>query len=102
MVTGGDMPDLVAEVAESLLAALDATGMEAAVLEHAGQPQPLPMAIRRDPARAAAARLIQTGQRRLRALTDALATAVIAEATWRKLDPDGRTIHDIDTPADLL
>lgn len=101
LVTGGDMPDLVAEVAEALLAALDATGMEAAILEHAGQAGPLPMAIRRDPARAVAARLIETGQRRLRALTEGLATTVIAEATWRALDPDGRTIHDIDTPADL-
>ena len=101
LVTGGDMPELMSQVAEALLAGLDATGKEAAVLFHAGQVRPLPMAIRRNPAVAAAARLIEAGERRLRALTDALATTVIAEATWRALDPDGRTMRDIDTPDDL-
>ncbi len=30
-----------------------------------------------------------------------LVSDVIPEATWRLLDPDGRTLRDIDTPADL-
>ena len=60
-----------------------------------------PLVLRRDPALAAAERLFAGGERRLRALTETLSTHVIAEATWRTLDPDARTLRDIDTPADL-
>lgn len=101
LVTGGDMPGLVGGVGEALLAALDAPDVQAAVLEHRGRAQPLPMAIRRDPALTAVADLIETGERRLRALVTALAATVIHETNWRVLDPDGTTIRDIDTPADL-
>jgi molybdopterin-guanine dinucleotide biosynthesis protein A len=100
-VVGGDMPTLVGAVVESMLAALDDPGVEAAVLEHEGQPRPLPMAVRREPALAAADVLLADGERRLRALVEALATTVIPETTWRALDPYGMTVRDIDTPADL-
>ena len=46
-------------------------------------------------------RLIHDGERRLRALTGTLTTRVIPESTWRTLDPNGLTLRDIDTPADL-
>ena len=59
------------------------------------------MAIRRVTGLAAAERLVEGGERRLRNLSEALATRVIAEPTWRLLDPDGLTIRDVDTPADL-
>jgi len=101
LVTAGDMPHLVAEVVERLLAGVDEDGREAAVLDHAGRARPLPLVVRRDPARAAATRLIGAGERRLGALLDVLPTAVIAELTWRPLDPDGRSLRDIDTPDDL-
>ena len=39
---------------------------------------------------AAAGRAPRSGERRLRALIEALATPVIAETAWRALDPDGR------------
>ena len=38
---------------------------------------------------------------RLRALPQALRTAVIDEATWHALDPQRRTLWDVDEPADL-
>ena len=100
-VVGGDMPTLVGAVVESMLAALDAPGVEAVVLEHDGRARPLPLALRRDPALDAADRLLADGERRLRALSEALATTVIPEPTWRALDPYGMTVRDIDTPADL-
>jgi len=34
-------------------------------------------------------------------LLDALRVAAIDEPTWRALDPDGVTLHDIDRPEDL-
>ena len=41
------------------------------------------------------------GARRLRAVTEALDSRVIKSKAWRALDPDGRTLADIDEPADL-
>ena len=101
LVVGGDMPTLVGAVIDSMLAALDAPGVEAVVLEHEGRARPLPIAMRRDPALAAANVLLADGERRLRALIETLETSVIPEATWRGLDPYGMTVRDIDTPADL-
>ena len=101
LITAGDMPDLVPDVVQALLAALESTGGQAAILDRDGRPRPLPMAVLREPALAAAARLIAAGERRLGAITEALQTTVIPEATWRALDPDGKTMRDIDTPADL-
>ena len=101
LVVGGDMPTLVGAVIDSMLAALDESGVEAVVLEHQGRARPLPIALRRDPASAATDRLVAGGERRLRALIETLETTVIPEATWRALDPYGMTVRDIDTPADL-
>lgn len=101
LVVGGDMPDLLLEVVEMLLGELDEAGVEAVVLEHDGRARPLPMVVRRDAALAAATRLMAAGERRLGALPEALPATVVAEAAWRALDPDGRTVRDIDTPADL-
>ncbi len=99
VIVGGDMPDLDVGVLASMIAALD--GFDAVVLEHDGRPWPLPMVVRCEPARVAADMLLTGGERRLRALTEALSTRVIPEATWRSLDPDGSTLRDIDTEADL-
>lgn len=101
LVTGGDMPELVGGVLEALSSPFDRPGTEAAVLEQAGRARPLPMVLRREPGMAAAARLTANGERRLRALVDALTTIVIAEEAWRAFDPDGRSIRDVDTEADL-
>jgi len=38
---------------------------------------------------------------RLGALIEVLDVAVIPENEWRKLDPEGRTLRDVDVPADL-
>lgn len=102
VVVGGDMPSLVRTVIERLVDGLDANaGVEVAVLEHDGRVRPLPMALRREAALERADRLIATGERRLRALAEGPAVRVIPEPAWRALDPDGLTVRDIDTPADL-
>jgi molybdenum cofactor guanylyltransferase len=101
LVVGGDMPTLVGAVIESMLVAVDASGVDACVLAHEGRPRPLPVALRREPALAVADRLLADGERRLRALTEALNAVVLQEETWRALDPYGMTVRDIDTPADL-
>ncbi len=101
VVVGGDMPTIVASVIEALLTELDDPEIDAAILQHEGRARPLPMAVRRTAGLAAAERLVRGGERRLRALGEALTTRVIAEPAWRLLDPDGLTIRDVDTPADL-
>ena len=101
LVVGGDMPSLMASVLDAMVSALDAPDGDAVLLEHDGRPRPLPMVVRRAAALDAAAPLVGSGVRRLGALTDGLATWIIAEPTWRALDPDARTLRDIDTPDDL-
>ncbi len=59
------------------------------------------MVVRRDVARAAAERLIEAGERRLGAVTEELARTVIAEPVWRMVDPEGRSLRDIDTTGGL-
>ncbi|MEA2613105.1 MAG: hypothetical protein QOI52_1064, partial [Chloroflexota bacterium] len=41
------------------------------------------------------------GERRLGTLLEVLAVRVVPSSEWRVDDPDGRTLRDIDTPADL-
>jgi len=102
VVVGGDMPSLVRAVIERLVAGLEAdAGAEVAVLEHDGRARPLPMAVRREAALDRAERLVKAGERRLGALAEGPAVRVIPEPAWRALDPDGLTVRDIDTPADL-
>ena len=101
LVVGGDSPSLVPGVLELLVSALDEPAVDAAALDDDGRLRPLPAAIRRDPGMATADRLLGQGQRRLRLLFDALPTHVIPQATWRRGDPDGATLRDIDTLADL-
>jgi molybdopterin-guanine dinucleotide biosynthesis protein A len=101
LVVGGDMPTMVPAVLGALIDGLQDPTVDAVVLEDGGERRPLPVALRSVPARSASGRLIAAGERRLGALMDTLATAVIDEAAWRVLDPDGRTLRDIDTPGDL-
>ena len=59
------------------------------------------MALRRAPAIAITATLLASDERRLRALRDGLALAVIPDAEWQVDDPDGATLRDVDRPEDL-
>jgi len=101
VVVAGDMPTLVMAVLASIVDRLERSGADAVVLDHDGRPRPLPMAVRRVPALDAAGRLVEGGERRLRALAHALAAVAISESEWRSLDLDGRTMRDIDLPSDL-
>lgn len=100
VVIGGDMPLARPEVLRLLVAALDGPAT-AAVLEDGARPRPLPMAVRRDAALAAARSAMGEGERSLRAFLARLQTAVLPEAAWRRLDEEGDTLLDIDAPEDL-
>jgi len=99
IVVGGDMPTIVPALLDRLLGSLERR--QAAVLADDERPRPLPLAVRRSVASQAAARLLEDGERRLRALLERLDVAVIPEDRWREDDPRGETLRDVDVPGDL-
>jgi molybdopterin-guanine dinucleotide biosynthesis protein A len=101
LVVGGDMPALVPDVLRLLAGRLEAAEGLVAMTLDASTPSPLPMALRPAAASEAAAACLADGRRSLRALLDAVPSATLPSAQWRALDPDGRTLRDIDTPGDL-
>jgi molybdopterin-guanine dinucleotide biosynthesis protein A len=102
LVVGGDMPSLRADVLRVLVARLvHDPDRSVATLAARGRLVPLPMALRTGAATDLARRLLGDGERRLRGLAERLPAAVIEEAEWRPLDPDGETLRDVDRPEDL-
>jgi molybdopterin-guanine dinucleotide biosynthesis protein A len=101
LAAAGDMPGLQVPVLAELLATAARSGADAVALSDGGVVRPLPVALRAAPARDAASALLRAGHRRLRDLVSALPTAVIDESAWRSLDPDRRTLIDVDVPGDL-
>lgn len=102
LIVAGDMPSVVPGVLGRLIACLATTGADAAVLEVGDDRPPLPMAVRRVAAATTASALLASGERRLRALGEALRAASVPEPVWRRDDPDGTSLVDVDTRADLL
>lgn len=122
LVVGGDMPRLHPGVLQLLIdrvagpgnavadrdgagraAAGDAVADRAvaAVLEEAGIPRPLPVAMRREPAMAAVAACLASGDRSLRGFLARLGVRIVPAGEWRAIDAGGATLLDVDTPADL-
>jgi molybdopterin-guanine dinucleotide biosynthesis protein A len=100
IVVGGDTPWLRAEVLSLMLVSLERSG-SAVALEADSRAQQLPLVVRRESALDTARGLVQSGERRLGALVEALDLTTIAEADWRAIDPGADTLRDIDTPEDL-
>jgi molybdenum cofactor guanylyltransferase len=101
IVVAGDMPDVPAPVLRALIDALDAQGRAAAALAVGGVPCPVPVALRTWPAADAVHTLLHAGRRRLGDVVDTVDTAVIDEGDWTALDPERRSLFDVDEPADL-
>ena len=103
VVVGGDMPALVPAVLLELDRRLaSAPGSVGAVaLMDGDRLRPLPCALRREVALATAAALRQAGRSRLRDLLERLVAAPIPESEWRAIDPEGRSLLDVDSPEDL-
>ncbi|HEV8425112.1 MAG TPA: NTP transferase domain-containing protein [Actinomycetes bacterium] len=101
LVLAGDHPGPRVELLAHLVG-LRARG-EAVVCRRGPRLEPLVAVYQRAPALAAArARLAEpAGDRSLLGLLAALRTLVVEEASWRALDPDGRSFVDLDDPADL-
>ncbi len=77
------------EVLRLMLARLEGSA-SAVALEVDARAQQLPLVVRREAALGAARGLVESGERRLGALLEALAVTTIAEADWRAIDPEAR------------
>jgi molybdopterin-guanine dinucleotide biosynthesis protein A len=74
---------------------------KAVVLGDTDGPRPLPAVVTVAPALALARKLLETGERRLRALVDGLGMEVLAEAIWTGADERGAWRDDVNEPGDL-
>jgi molybdenum cofactor guanylyltransferase len=109
VVVGGDMPELVPAVLDALLDRLEPDPSIEAVILGREEPRPssdeprpvLPLAIRVDAGVRAADAALSAGRRSLQGLLDRVAWAELPATSWRPLDPEGRTLLDVDTRADL-
>jgi FdhD protein len=103
VVVPGDHPALSADVLGRLVEMLaEATeAVDAALLGTDDRgPQPL-LGVYRRRTHGTVQRLLDGGERRARALVDAVPHLVLPEASWRRLDPSRRTTVDLDTPHDV-
>jgi len=101
LLTGGDMPDLQTRVLLEMLQVAGEADVEAVALQDGDRFRPLPSVVRTARAVEVAHALLHDGHRALRDLLDALRLAVIDEPTWLALDPERRTLFDVDAPSDL-
>lgn len=106
VVVGGDMPRLEPAVMRAMLEQLapessPGQSTDAVVLAQAGGGRPLPMGLRTAEARGAVEAAISAGETSLRAALARLTVVELPEDEWRRFDPTGRSLLDVDTPADL-
>jgi glyoxylase-like metal-dependent hydrolase (beta-lactamase superfamily II)/molybdopterin-guanine dinucleotide biosynthesis protein A len=102
IVAAGDMPDLQPVVLRAMLRTVTADPtVDVVALRDGERARPLPLAVRTQPTAAAARRLLDRDDRRLRSLLRELRTRELDDATWTALDPERRTLRDVDEPGDL-
>ena len=101
LLAGGDMPDLQTGVLLELLRVAEEAPVDAVALADGDRYTPLPCIVRTMSARDTAHALLHDGHRRLRDLLESLRIAIVDEPTWHALDPDRRTLFDVDEPGDL-
>ena len=101
IVTGGDMPRLAPLVLIEMRKMLESSDdADAVALLEGDDVRPLPLVLRTR-VRPVADRLLTEGERTLRALLAQFGVVEFEEPEWRKLDPEGGTLVDVDSPDDL-
>jgi molybdenum cofactor guanylyltransferase len=101
VLVAADMPG----VSSRLLSVMAERGArdprKAIVLRDADGPRPLPAVLMVAPALALARTLLETGERRLRALIEGLDADGIPQAVWGQADANGDWRRDVNLPDDL-
>ena len=102
VLAGGDMPGLVPDVLRLMLGvAVADERVRAVALRDGDRFPPLPAVLPVTAAIAVASAVLGEGERRLRDAIARLEPVVIDEARWTSLDPERRTLLDVDEPGDL-
>lgn len=101
IVAGGDMPELSSSVLLEMLRVAGEAGVDAVALQEDERFRPLPVVLRAQPALTVGRDRFHGGERSIRGLLQALRIAIVDEPTWTSLDPDRRTLFDVDEPGDL-
>lgn len=99
-VTGSDVPWLEPALLRLLIDELS-DDAEAAVIASDRKLEPL-LGVYRSRVSEVARALLADGERRLGALLDQLALRVVEASVWRTVDPDGRSLRNLNAPADLV
>ncbi len=100
VVAGGDMPALSVQVLRLMISEAAKGGTELVVLNDGKAPRPLPCVVS-TAARVRIREAVDGGERRLKSLLDLLSVRVIPAEEWRRLDPTGGSLRDVDLPGDL-
>jgi len=101
VVAAGDAPATPPALLAALRDALAGTSADVIALSDGQRRSVLPSAVRVAAARDAVSTLVAEGERRLRALLDAVPVEVMPETWWRRFDEGGAWRRDIDRPEDL-
>jgi len=101
LLVGGDMPDIKPALLRAMAARAHASTADVVALADKDEAWPMPALFRVSAARPAAARLVEGGERRLRAIVSELNGERLDEQWWSQHDPAGSWRRDIDRPADL-
>jgi molybdopterin-guanine dinucleotide biosynthesis protein A len=101
LVAAGDMPSIQTRVLLAMLSRVEDPSVRAVALDDGGTLRPLPCVLRVEAAKAIASQLLETARTSLRELLAELEVAPIRGSDWMRLDPDLRTLVDVDRPEDL-
>lgn len=101
LLVGGDMPDLKPALLRAMVGRATASVADAIALADGENAWPMPGLFRVSVARPASVRLVEGGERRLRAIVSELNTERLDEQWWSQHDPAGSWRRDIDRLSDL-
>ena len=101
VLIAADMPGVPSELLSLMVERAAADRAKATVLRDAEGPRPLPAVLMVAPALAMARTLLESGERRLRALIEGLHPGVLPEAVWGEADGQGTWRRDVNLPGDL-
>ena len=101
LLLGGDMPDIKPALLRGMSERAQTSTADVVALADKDEAWPMPALFRAAVARPAASRLVESGERRLRAIVSELNTERLNEEWWSQHDPAGSWRRDIDRPADL-
>jgi len=101
VLVAADMPGVSSRLLSFMAERAARTRAKAVALRDADGRRPLPAVLSVAPALALARSLLESGERRLRALVEAMDPDGLPEELWSAADADGAWRRDVDVPGDL-